>query len=143
MGGALMFVVCCSPTAQPAVDVGITGIAGAAAANGVAGDELEVQLYFRPTVPQSTAFGGDIRRIALWSRMEPSTLRVQLPEVEFSSVRLVVRVPRLCSGSTIGFQTVGEGSTTIRFTPTFARISNVSVAAMSVTRATDCSGTAR
>ncbi len=55
----------CAPETQPAVDVELREIATAAAANRVAGDELEVQLYFRPTRTMVTPFNGEVRRIAL------------------------------------------------------------------------------
>ncbi|MFO0559670.1 MAG: hypothetical protein U0269_16750 [Polyangiales bacterium] len=133
----------CSPTAQPVVDVELAGIAAAAAANGVAGDELELELFFHPVVPRATSFGGDVRRIARWSRMEPTTLRVQVPEGDYSAIRLVVRVARLCAGSSVGFQTVGEALSEQRLQLSFDRITTTRLVAMSVTRSTDCSGATR
>ncbi len=66
-------------------------------------------------------------------------LRVQIPEGEYSQLRLVVRVARLCSGATVGFQNIGEATLTERIVATFERVATLSIAAHPVTQPVDCS----
>ncbi len=135
-------IVCClgcGPETQPLVRITLSGVTAAAAANGVASAELEVQAFFRPEQPTATAFNGERRRIVAWDRVDPSSFTFQIPQATYTATRVEVRVARLCAGATVGYQVIAEGTNAVRFSAMLDRSIGMTIAVASVARSTDCS----